>query len=301
MAQPDDRLPDEALSEGNLEAVSTFGRQDIAQLARGMGLGPFADQLAECAEWGARVEPAAAGVGRAPGASKIGGLPDLPSGVAWPAADGRPATFVAQIALSEAGFAHPAWREVPEATLFFYCHRDRVHDEVVGARVFAGTARSPGRDGAPRSDPSGADLLAETAVRLRPELGLPPWSTCERRPGRGLTLDARHRERYETLVTRVEASQGLRPPRHRLLGHPRELCDDVLVEAALMARFASRREAYQREDLELEAREWRLLLSIDSDAGLGVSWPGGGANHFCIRATDLREGRYDEAQAFVRR
>lgn len=108
MTQFDEPLRDEQLPEGAREAVGAFGRQDFAKLARETGLGAVAEELAACAEWGARVEPAAGTAMRAPGASKIGGLPDLPPGVAWLAADGRATTFVAQTALSEAGFARRA-------------------------------------------------------------------------------------------------------------------------------------------------------------------------------------------------
>lgn len=287
---------DPLLAERN-RRPSSFGRADVAVRARRMGLGQFAEGLAAFAEWGACVEPVAGTAARAPGGSKIGGVPDLPPGVAWPSMDGRPATFVAQIALSDAAFASPAWRDSRGATLYFYCHRDRVHDEVIGARVFVGAAPNGGEATA---DPPDVDLLPESAIRLRPELELPAWGSYGEAPVHGLGLDRTHRERYETLVASLEAAQGIGPPRHRLLGHPSEIRDDVLVEAALMARFESGQDAYGREDLEAEAQKWRLLLRIDTDGGLGVSWAGGGANHFCIRATHLRAGRYDETQAFVR-
>src|SRR5438876_3632640 len=36
-----------------------------------------------------------------PGASKLGGLPDLPEGVAWPEKQGQPQSFIAQIRLAD--------------------------------------------------------------------------------------------------------------------------------------------------------------------------------------------------------
>ena len=91
----------------------------------------------------------------------------------------------------------------------------------------------------------------------------------------------------------IERAQGVYCPKHRLLGHPAEIQDDVLVDAALMARLRADRDDYRAADLEGEAEEWRELLTVD------LGQPGEGAHHFCVPASDLRAGTYVRSLAFT--
>ncbi|MCB9675793.1 MAG: DUF1963 domain-containing protein [Alphaproteobacteria bacterium] len=65
------------------------------------------------------------------GASRFGGVPDLPPGAAWPARDGVPMEFVAQLDLAEAGPLDPE-RRLPTrgSLLFFYNSQWDTHDMV---------------------------------------------------------------------------------------------------------------------------------------------------------------------------
>lgn len=64
------------------------------------------------------------------GASRFGGIPDLPPGVAWPSRDDVPMEFVAQIRLSEIA-AHDAENTLPHdgSLLFFYNSQWQAYDE----------------------------------------------------------------------------------------------------------------------------------------------------------------------------
>jgi uncharacterized protein YwqG len=45
--------------------------------------------------------------------------------------------------------------------------------------------------------------------------------------------------------------------------------------------------------LEGGAKDWRLLLQVDSDDDLGVTWGDLGSLYFWIRESDARSGRFD--------
>lgn len=63
------------------------------------------------------------------GDSRFGGLPDLPPGVAWPARDGVPMEFVAQIRLADVA-AHDPENDLPHSgsLLFFYNSQWEAYD-----------------------------------------------------------------------------------------------------------------------------------------------------------------------------
>jgi uncharacterized protein YwqG len=55
-----------------------------------------------------------------PGASRFGGVPDLPPGVAWPDRDGVPMEFIAQIRLADVAGLDPLHRLPPTGSLLFF-------------------------------------------------------------------------------------------------------------------------------------------------------------------------------------
>jgi hypothetical protein len=60
------------------------------------------------------------------GASKVGGLPDLPAGLGWPTRDGFRAGFFMQIALDH--LPRVAWNPWPTSgMLYLFCHDDEGH------------------------------------------------------------------------------------------------------------------------------------------------------------------------------
>ena len=92
----------------------------------------------------------------------------------------------------------------------------------------------------------------------------------------------------------VDARAELTLPFHRMLGHPDAIQGDMtrrIVYASAAADID-----VERADLEAEAREWRLLLQIDSDSAAKMMWGDLGRVFFWIRADALAADRFDDVR-----
>ena len=277
-------------------AMSGSNRSSIVDLGTRVGLGSLAVPLAAMAEPAARMEVVESVPGnRRPGCSKLGGLPDLPPQVPWPILNQTFGIFVAQISFTEAPFlSPPLGKSRPLLSLFLA--RDASTGEIADGHVVTLAA---GAELQPRVYPGGGEArpLIERHLTLRPELTLPRWDERERSPLDSLDLHDSDREPYNALLDELEAAQGLRGPRHRLLGHPREADHDLLVEAALM-EFWQQERTYDESELKAEARRWRLLVQIDPDPRFALPFARAGSVYFCVLAHGGTSA-YGRAHAFA--
>jgi hypothetical protein len=282
------------LAEPHRRRAPEFDREDVRALAVREGLADTAEQLAALARWAMRIEPA----DEPPeaGGSKIGGRPDLPRGLGWPASRPMRSVFVAQIAVGDMPVDPCVRFDLLRDTslISFFAFQDAVEREVLGGRVVV----APAGVALERAAPSGwleEVIEPERAVTLRAELTLPPWAAHPL----PLRLTGRDRDAYDRLVVAVEHAQRSGPPRDRLLGHPDRIRHDVLEEAVVLEAWAGGANEPSPETIAARAEGWRLLLRIDSDPRRGIRWPGGGTLYFCILASGLRQGRYELARAFT--
>ena len=84
--------------------------------------------------------------------------------------------------------------------------------------------------------------------------------------------------------------QGLHDVRHRLLGHPDQLQDNLEERAV---RYSSRLSTKSPLD------KWRLLLQIDSDTATGMMWGDAGRMYLMIRENDLEKGNFENVAGFI--
>lgn len=179
-------------------------RAELAALLEAFGLsGALADEAA------VGYALVAGGSGR----SRLGGVPELPEGIAWPACDGRPLTHLATIDLAEV----PGDDRLPSNDLlaFFADLSDEgelfepvlvADDERVRVIEVAADAATMPPAGAP------PPALTERRVRFEAVLTLP-----ERPSG----LSDAERVSYDRLHERLlEVTPGLWRPPHLVLGHP---------------------------------------------------------------------------------
>lgn len=245
------------------------------------------------------------------GASKIGGLPDLPPGVAWPEIEGMTLSFLAQIRLADLR-GLPGAEELPDGGLlvFFYDADGRTNHDADGKWCWPVRHRGGTRVLHFEGDPSTFERAEQPekgprheqarvfhpypVLRCEHERMMPPLAS----PFYEVLDDEPHEQPWCDKFSRVAATSedDRERPIHRLLGYISELQGDPYLEAQVYSsgldfdgwdRNGARERAVQRE-----ATQWRLLLQVDSEPG-DLLCQDGGYFYFLIRADDLAARRFD--------
>jgi uncharacterized protein YwqG len=256
------------------------------------------DALVALAEPSIRLVPEAPADRQPLGATKLGGEPDLPPEVTWPAFQGVPHSFIAQINLGEMRGLGGAER-LPTAGLlsFFYDAEQRIwgfdpadregwlvlytpSTEAIVPRAFPHELPSHARFGARR-------------LRTREETTHAAWESSD-----VLAIVGDYPAALE--YAQSLPSVGGRGPRHRLLGHPDSLQGDMQRECQLAANGIYGGDGRSDDDprvpeLLTDSRAWRLLLQIDTDDDAGMMWGDCGCIYFWIRREDLAAAQFDRA------
>jgi Domain of unknown function (DUF1963) len=259
------------------------------------GLGRLAPTLEALAAPSLRLKTRAADDQQlALGVTKLGGLPDLPAGTAWPAWNGVPLGFVAQIHLDELR-AYPVAPALPVNgwLYFFYDGRqqafgdkpgDRGAWQVIyqpaGALALARQAAPPGLPDESRFKPCAVDYAAETTLPQRPLVFAPKLDW---------TPDEQHR--YEDFLDQRVTDRGT--PRHRLLGQADEIQDDMHLQCQLLSHGVTDDQASGAAALAAGTLNWQLLLQVDSDDRAAMQWGSAGRLYFWIEQAALQARRFD--------
>ena len=89
-------------------------------------------------------------------------------------------------------------------------------------------------------------------------------------------------------------------PMHQMFGNPRtEQSDDMELESELGLRGIFTLDPagwgqLDRKEVNEAARDWRLLLQIDTDDDLEMMWGDDGLLYFWIREQDVRKGEFSQ-------
>jgi hypothetical protein len=242
-------------------------RSDVAEIARHHGFGAIADQLAQVAQWGMRIEGSGLEI---PGRSRLGGRPDLEPSTPWPTGRpgtdlaGRPMTFLAQIDLGDVTGID--WGGPSNGLLSFFMLYDDEGDMVWGDAVAVLRQALPGavaRDHP--EDGTGGDRPAPTDLTFKPELCLPSIASEPSDVLVSIGMDTdRDPARYYDLCHSLAEHQGLPSPRSggpaiwqtdRFAGHPGFLQSDPIFDAADLAGSADPSHPPFRSG-------WRQLLQL---------------------------------------
>lgn len=276
------------------------------------GLGRVADALVALAQPAIKIHLEPADEARTPvGASKVGGLPDLPAGAEWPRWH-EPMAFLAQFNLAEVAPFDVEGVLPDRGLLSFFFETD-------GEPLYSAGWGLP--EGAPPRDLSAAESMwgwrvlyhdadPTTYVRqVAPDETGASYSPCAVTMSSCLTLPSTTGEDVsrlsltggeraalidlEAVVNRADlyarGDEG-----HRLLGYPHEFAGPTLVLADAAMRAAPSDEwgrtdrARQRELEAAASARWRLLLQLDSSEAAGMDWGGGGLLFFTVEREALR-------------
>jgi uncharacterized protein YwqG len=247
------------------------------------------------------------------GASRLGGVPDLPGGTAWP----RWAGSQREDYVLPNGERHP--QTIPPTSLAFMAELE--------------LARLPPTDGLPRTgwllffydaqhqpwgfDPRdrGSSVVIYVPAESPLQRADTPRDLSSEAVGEPCAVDfaleatlpdtlpeLEHNEFGAEEYAKVLAEIGggkEGEPQHRVLGWPQPIQNEMTLEVQLVTHglytgdgtgFESPRAAA----LKPGAADWILLLQIDSDdKGPGWMWGDDGRIYFWIRKQDLQERRFD--------
>jgi uncharacterized protein YwqG len=233
-----------------------------------------------------------------PGASKLGGCPDVPPDFHWPEYQGLPQSFLAQLDLG--GLKGLAGAEVlPPAGLlsFFYDAEQRPWGfdpaERDAWRVLYTPAGTPlTRAPFPEQLPE-ASRFRSCRLDAAADFTFAPWESSDV-TALGLTLEQGGAYAHALDLTDVPAGT------HRLLGHPDPVQGDMQLEAQLASHGINCGTGAAEDDEQVDALRpgataWRLLLQLDSDEHAGMSWGDSGRIYFWMRREDLLGRRFDRA------
>jgi uncharacterized protein YwqG len=212
-------------------------------------------------------------------ASRLGGLPDLPSAAAWPRGRRGSLTFLGQIRLDDL-VGLPAARDLPQRGLLSFFWDELEVDDADGSASRVLYHRRP--SGLAPQDPP-ADLAALSGPHDRrwrrfPERGLLPMPT--------LTLPEDFRLPDDDWRAAIDVAATLGTG-HRLLGEP------YPAQAALADSLP--------DDGRADRGRWRLLLQLHGEEPFTAvheqtrAWGGAHAVFVMIRERDLAERAFDRA------
>lgn len=248
----------------------------------------------------------------APGATKVGGVPDLPSGVAWPDFDGVPFSFLGQINLDEvASHITLNGRGPTNGLLSFFL--DMSGSKTFGFGDACRIVLSTGAV-APREPPHGAHQFPQCAVELLPMLDIP--SPTERPDF--AELDSQDRSKYRTLVDAWDRgtldfdAPGRRRPRHVFLGYPRTVqLGDLRYRVCRLppkelppvkARNPFTGEIIMLPDqrrFDDEALSLEHVMQFAEDPAAEMVWIDSGVATFFAESAQLRRGEVGEARVAI--
>jgi uncharacterized protein YwqG len=262
------------------------------------GLGAHVPALAPRVRAAVRLEATPASE-IAPGASRLGGSPDLPASFAWPSWNDQPLAFLAQIELAAAGGA-----PLPRAGHLCFFHavdQDAwgFQPENRGASVVA--YFPPGTSLARRAPPEELEsVFPSCALRFVPYEDMPDMD--EAPPFDAMTGDEEC-DRYfgiRDFLSRSGEERGA----HKLLGHAEPIQGPMELECQLVTNGidcgtpAGYRDARATE-LAAGSDDWRLLLQLDTDEAAEMMWGDAGRIYFWIRAQDLAAQHFDQVWAIL--
>ena len=256
------------------------------------------------------------------GASKIGGLPDLPKHYSWPSVEGKPLTFLAQINLTES-YAFDLDTCLPKNGWLYFFFDQEVYLQLILQNLPTkpswkvlyyddglndlqrtklpvlpfGYTSTPSLYYAKREYPAHEVVFAS-------ELTLPDYSSYDpdslQRLGITEPLSEAEEEAYYELQfilnygkKRSEEDFSSIRPCHQLLGYATPMQWDVLQNCVRELNNEFNYGSTTQNNLTDEANKWQLLLQIDEDFSASIRWVGSGRIYFCIRKQDLAQKNFD--------
>lgn len=236
------------------------------------------------------------------GGSKLGGSPDLPPGFEWYEWKGKPLTFIAQFRLSEVAPFNADGVLPPQGMLYFFYEADSQPwgpdlNDLGSSRVLYLADETQPLERFPHPTGEGGlyrrqiEALFPHAISFSQQVTLPDPESAD---AEALHLSQDERYHCWDLLNLLDEDDK-DEPLHQLLGHPAQIQGDMQLECQLATNGLHYDYDNPRvKALEPGARDWRLLLQIDSvGKTLGVYWGDVGRIYYWIHAQALQARDFD--------
>lgn len=227
--------------------------------------------------------------------SRLGGAPNLPPDIEWPASSGgSPLAFLAQLDLSAIP-SIPGMELPSEGALFFF------YDSVEQAWGF-----SPAHAGCWKvvftSQKLNSIPLRPAPAGLDNDSRFAPFSLAASLESTFPALDPATMEELDITEDEFDGLLDLQEAEgtiHRIGGFPDEIQGDVALKAQLVSNGidcgdGKGYETGEARGLNAGAADWLLLLQLDSEDEAGMMWGDVGRLYFMIHKADLDDRRFDK-------
>lgn len=217
--------------------------------------------------------------------SKLGGLPTLPVDVEWPQGRDGALRFLCQLDLTHVrSKGGPEW--LPDEGRLYAFHDDWWGDAAQVRLIYASATSILNEAEAPQItawpyDERYVDFDASSSLPSLEWLG-------EDFSSLGLTSE--ELDFLSDLQRSPEAG-----PRHLIGGYPEEIQGERMpISCELLSRGYNPYDGAEiTPDVERAARAWRLILQVDSDSDLGMTWGDSGRLYVFGRERDLAKGGFE--------
>jgi uncharacterized protein YwqG len=271
-------------------------RPELQAALDSAGFSHLAKEIDGLALWSIRLTSTSVDGASLPvGASRLGGVPDLPADLAWPEWKGLPQSFVAQLRLDDL-HAYDKDNLLPSKGMlwFFYDAKQETYGEdpkdAGGWRVFfkedtstlrrvAFPAKLPKHS---RFHTCSLAFSSELTLPLEPQLVIS-----------GLEWTDDDQEKYDAFLSTYPSADDHTQVHNRVLGHSNTLQDDMRQQCQLLSNGVTDPDDPKAQALMAGATEWHLLLQVDSDKNADMQWASTGMLYYWIKKADLQAGHFD--------
>lgn len=236
-----------------------------------------------------------------PGASKLGGFPDVTSGFEWPKWKAQPLGFLGQIKLEDiTGFECCDLLSRTGLLSFYYEQnqetwgfdpKDRGSWRVLYEETTTGLRAAERPQGL-----ADEAIYRSGGLKMQGTVTLPATDALA---VADLGLSDVEANIYDQVLDQIE-EQTPEHTRHQLFGHPDPMQGEMQTECQLASNgiYVGDPSGFENPrvpDLMKEVRTWRMVLQIDSDDALEMMWGDTGRLYFWMTDDALRSRAFDDA------
>jgi len=269
----------------------------VISLLKDKSLSRISDRIESIAKKSIRMST---GKASATSGNRLGGRPNLPKEFDWPTWREVPLAFVAQLDLATL----PQVSDIPlrrTGALFFFFEGGenawgfRPEDEGSGCVLYS---PEPLGSFTLRAIPEDLDKeLRFKGVGLSPHLEL-TLPGLQDQSLEGLEMTSEERKAYFNLMMRLQEEE--KGSIHRIGGYPDCVQGDPKLKAQLVSHglYCGNRTGYdegKKRGLWAGAKDWELLLQIDSDDRAKMMWGDVGRIYFLIQRSALEQLQFEKA------